>query len=174
MKTKVISALLLVLLSFKLGIGGAAELMLDNFSLNIPDGIKVIDARDDGEMVFVYTEGRPADIISIKKISNETEKMWGCKVADMMRAVFSSGTRQVPCPKKRVEWMKSAIVDGAEVESGRIGNGGQYYIACKPSDNCAVFVYGGGIKGGYMILSNFLRVKEARSLVEGNGTKSER
>ena len=151
-----------------------AELMLDGFSLNIPDGVKVIDAINDGELVFVYTEIRPANIISIQKIEDETEKMWGCKMADMMHAIFSVGMRESPCSKKIVEWMRSTVVDGAEVQSGQTSNGGQYYIACKPSDNCAVFVYGGGIKGGYMILSNFLRVKEARSLVEGNGTKSER
>lgn len=174
MNLKMMSVLLLALLSVRVEAVNAAELMLDNFSFDIPGGVKVIDARNRSEMVFVYTEGRPAKIISIKKISDETKKMWGCDVADMMRAIFTGEMRIVSCSKKRVEWMKSTIVDGAEVEKGQIGEGGQYYIACKPSNNCAVFIYGKGIKGGYMILSNFLRAKEARSLVEGNGAKSER
>ena len=84
----------------------------------------------------------------------------------MMRVLFSDDRRGA-CSKKRVKWMRSVIVNGAEVVGGFVGGNRKYDIACKPPTNCALFVYGGGREGGYMILSNFLQMQEAKGLVQG-------
>ena len=152
----------------------SSELILDGLSLNIPGGIKVIDSRAGDEMAFVYSDSRPARIISIRKIDDETEKMWGCEAEKMMRALFSDDAQPTPCPPKRVAWMKSVIVDGAEIDNGQLEGGREYYIACKPSNNCTLFVYGGGRKGGYMVLSNFLQLQGAKELVIKNEPQKER